>query len=272
LSTPFESTEALVQAVQGYLNQQQLAEAQEAIACVDEDFADDPLALHLAGLVWERTYLEMAARGERPGLELYERAESYYRRAMAADPDNAEIHCERLFACLFVLGTQRNDPNRMQEGLELAMSLAQQSEDPELSAIFDREAAILATGLARLSQEPADWDLANALFDKAVEPAAEREIYFFHLYRGMVKREAAQRTGDGEALNQAIASFRRSWGIESTRGLQYLLADALLQLDDPGPSDLRDAGELVTALTRDAEDDVLVQALKRRYELRTQGR
>jgi tetratricopeptide (TPR) repeat protein len=268
VSPRFETTEDLVRTVQGYLNHQQFDEAQEAITVVESDFAHDPLALHLAGLVWERTYLEQSAQGIHPDLELYERAEGYYRRAVDADPENAEVHGERLFACLFVIGTQRNDPGRMHEGLEIAMKLRDATDDPELAGIYERESAILATGLARLSQDPKDWDLADSLFGKAPEPSAERELYFFHLYRGMVKREVAQRTGDPGALDEAVRSFRRSWSIDTSRGLQYLLADCLLQLDEPGPADLRDAGELVMALTQDSEDDLLLQGLRRRYDIR----
>lgn len=271
MTTPrrFATSEELLAEVQRLVAANDLDEAMAAVAGVEDQFPDDPLARHLAGLVWERVFLEAQARGEAGSLDLYENAERHYRAAMGWDGDNSEAHAERLFACLFVLGTQRADRERLLEGLELGLRLRDGAEG-ETQAILQRETAVIASARARLTDDPADWQLADTLFGQAEEPLITREQFFFYFYRGLVKRAlAADDAANRDAnLAAAIASLRAAGSVAQSRLVDYHLADCLLQVDSLNDSERADLARAVADLTRATPDSPDVAALKRRYEAR----
>lgn len=269
MTTPrrFATSQELLNEVQRLVAANDLDEAVAAVAHVEEDFCDDALARHLAGLVWERVFLEAQARGEAGSLELYENAERHYRAAMHCDPDQSDAHAERLFACLFVLGTQRADRERLLEGVELGLRLRDGAEG-ETRTILQRETAVIASARARLTDDPADWQLAEALFDDAEEPLISREQFFFYFYRGLVKRALAAREPDTPRLFQALASFRAAGSVAQSRLVDFHLADCLLQLESPNDSERADLQRAVADLTRATPDSPDVSVLKRRYEAR----
>ncbi len=125
---------------------------------------------------------------------------------MHCDPDQSDAHAERLFACLFVLGTQRADRDRLLEGLELGLRLRDGAEG-ETRLIIQRETAVIASARARLTDDPADWQLAETLFDDSDEPLITREQFFFYFYRGLVKRALASSDPTRPRLFEAVASF-----------------------------------------------------------------
>lgn len=265
----FATSEELLAEVQRLVAANELDEALAAVAHVEEDFCDDPLARHLAGLVWERVFLEAQARGEVGSLDLYENAEHHYRAALRCDPDNSETHAERLFACLFVLGTQRGDRERLLEGLELGLRLRDGAEG-DTRAILQRETAVIASAHARLTDEPADWQLADTLFGDCEEPPLTREQFFFHFYRGLVKRALAglEPTHRAEQLALAVASFRAAGSVARSRLVDYHLADTLLLAEDLNDSERADLARAVADLTRTAPESPDVTGLQRRYEAR----
>lgn len=242
----------------------------EAIACetvVDERFADDAVAQHLIGLVWERTWLERTAEGLRPPLDHHAFAAERYRRAAELDDANRLLHVERLFACLFVLGTQRSDAGTLREALALADELAAAAEGPAREAIL-RESAVAASGLARVTRAADDWLEAERRHDAATEPPPGRETFFFHYYRGMAKREAAAIRSSEQALREAVAAFLRAREADTNAALEYLLADCLLQLQEPSAAEIDLADELVAGLLARSPDDRLAKALAERHAAR----
>ncbi len=267
--TPFSSAEELAHYVQTMLGMREFDKAISAIQNVDSEFPDDPIVQHLAGLVWERTYLERNAEDKAPGLDLYESAERHYRRALELDPDQRPLHGERLFTCLFVLGTQNNDQPRLEEALALALELAQ-NDDPTLAETYKREAAIVLTAIARISQDPKDWDRANEQFDSIAEPESDREAYFFLFYRGMVKRAVAHRLADQQAFADAVSSLGKARRVQSNRGLDYLLADCLVEIKNPSQHQIDLLQECLGELQSGNPDDKFVETLLKRWQLRQQ--
>lgn len=257
----------LVAVVQQLLNERRFDDAIACIDLVDEGFADDPVAQHLAGLVWERTWMERTAEGLRPPLDHYAFAAERYRRAAELDAPNRALHVERLFACVFVLGTQRNDPEMLREALGLADELAAEAEGDARQAIL-REAAVAATGLARATRSAEDWTEAERRHDAVEQPPPGRETFFFHYYRGMAKREAAALRTDEFALREAVAAFRRAREVDTNPALEYLLADCLVQLQEPSEAELDEARDLVAGLASRNAGDKLVRGLSERLALR----
>ena len=205
----FNTAEELVAFVQQLLQERKMEEAAACVENVDEKFTENAIAQHLAGLVHERTYLEEAARGQSPPLDLYSRAERHYRKAFEVDPANAGVHGPRLYTALFVLGTQTADVKRLDDARRLAGHL-KESTDPQVKDIYSREEAIATTALARATGEEEDWRAAEKLFDQLKAPESGREAFFFHFYRGMTKRERGQSQTDEQALREAIRSFRHA--------------------------------------------------------------
>ena len=269
MATPrrFATSQELLAEVQRLVAANDLDEALAAVAYVEEDFCDDPRARHLAGLVWERVFLEAQARGEVGSLDLYENAERHYRAAMHCDPDQSDAHAERLFACLFVLGTQRADRDRLLEGLELGLRLRDGAEG-ETRLIIQRETAVIASARARLTDDPADWQLAETLFDDSDEPLITREQFFFYFYRGLVKRALASSDPTRPRLFEAVASFRAAGSVARSRLVDFHLADCLLQNDSLNDSERADLDRAVADLTRATPDSPDVAAVRRRYEAR----
>ncbi|MEQ8819105.1 MAG: hypothetical protein RLY93_02595 [Sumerlaeia bacterium] len=269
-SAEFPSPEAAVDVMGRLLDE---GKAQEALAFVDPiaaQFPDSPVAQHLCGLVCERTYIELTALGKAADFNLYRQAEHFYRRAAALETDEGaqNVHRERLYAAVFVIGTQQSDPERLREAYDLALELADTSEEVTIREKYGREAAIVATAMARVSRQDADWRRAERLFSESKAPFDERETYFFHYYQGLVARELGQRLEDEARLASAADRFRRASSIQTSRGVDYLLADCLIQLSSPNPEDLSDMDRIVAELMAANPDDPLVASLKKRYELR----
>lgn len=266
MTPEFATAEELVAYVEGCLGEGDHDAAQKAVSLVGEQHPDSPLAQHLAGLVWERAYLDQNAAGQKPPLELYRKAEHHYRRACELDPDTPGMHMVRLQTCLFVLGTQWRDVERLREATGLALQIRDFMEGTE-SAFFGRQAAVCAGALANITHEQEDYDRAEEYFDDAEMPQDDREDYFFHHFRGMLKRMIGQREQDPARLRQAIESFVRARATTgSVRGMEYLLADCLVQLDDPDAEEVRLMDETVRGLT--GVDDRLVASLRERWRLR----
>ena len=263
----FQTPEELVKYVEHLLEQGGIDDALEAVENVDERFPDNALAQHVAGLVHERSYIELNARGESPELGLYERAEHHYRRALALDEQDELLHLERLYACLFVLGTQRNDADRLREAQQTALRLLN-TEDGEVEAIYSRESAIVTAALARATREQDEWDRAEQLFDEAVDPVSGREVFFFYYYRGLTTREIAQRGQDQERFRKAAHYFNKAASQGSSRAIEFLMADCLVQIEEPAKEEQRAAERLVASLMDVNPKDPLIESLHKRWEIR----
>lgn len=267
----FESSEDLARKVQELLDARDFDGALALVKSVDDDFPDDPLAHHLAGLVWERTYIEGSAEGAPPPLTHYEKAEHHYRRAMKLDAANSALHAERLYACLFILGTQFGSLARLQEALGLADTMSAEL-GPEGNNAYEREAVIVASAIARHTQKGEDWEEASRRFDLVAPPeGGGREAYFFHHYRGLVKRELARSQDRQDFLLEAIESLRAALELHPSRGIEYLLADCLAQLQKPSRRDVLEMMELAAKLEAGSPADVLVRGLAERCRLRARS-
>jgi len=253
--------------VEALLHNRQVNEAIEKVSVIDEEFPDNPLAMHLAGIVWERTYLELNAQGQNPSLIYYEKAEQYFRKALQLDPSNFGLHGERLYACLFVLGTQKDDLDRLRESYHIADVLSQSPEEM-IAQNYKHEKAIIASGIARLTQLKDDWEAADSEFEDLECPDQGRERYFFCYYRALVKRALADILQDQNYLIEAIDSFRKAIAESRIRTIEYLLADCLLLLEKPDPIDQSEMKEYVNSLLERYPHDPLVEKLGQRYHMR----
>ncbi|MBX3730660.1 MAG: hypothetical protein KF858_15900 [Candidatus Sumerlaeia bacterium] len=267
-ASDFATPEELLAFVQERLHDRDLDAAGRAVADVPTCFPDSPLANHIEGFVWEQTYLEQRALGEPASLELYERAEAGYRRALAcAGDDTRETHLERLFACLFVLGTQYEDRARLDEALRVASERAA-STDGAVREGCQRDCATVATAIARKSQDLADWDRARASFAATREPAEAREALFYHYYRGLTSRALGQAHADQATLREAVGAFQAARAHGSVPGLDYLLADCLLQLQEPTAAEVLEMKSLVPELVASRPGDKLLGILAQRWHAR----
>ncbi|MDK2970300.1 MAG: hypothetical protein PWP23_55 [Candidatus Sumerlaeota bacterium] len=268
-TSDFKTPEELLGFVQVCLEERNLEAAAQAVGDVRTQFAASALALHIAGFVWEQTFLEKRALGEEPGLELYERAESLYREALEhCREDTIDVHLERLFACLFVLGTQREDVGRLREALAVAERRAAR-ETCEGLAACRRDQATVATAIARATQDPDDWEKAHQCFERAEEPPEGRDALFFHYYRGITRKALGERANDQALLEDAVRSFQAARRHGSVRGLDYLLADCLVQLQNPAAADVLEMKALLPLVLENANPaDPLVRSLAARWEVR----
>ncbi|MCB2157030.1 hypothetical protein KQI84_19295 [bacterium] len=267
MSHPFQTPEELVKFIETRLERGELDAAIESVADVDSRFPDSALAHHVAGLVHERAYIEWNARGETPELSLYEEAERQYRIALELEEHDEFLHLERLYACLFVLGTQHNDADRLREAQAAALRLLD-TEDREIEAIYSRESAIVTAALARTANDPAEWDRAEQLFNEAIEPVSGREVFFFYYYRGLTTRELAQREQDQERFRKAAGYFRQAGAQGTNRALEFLMADCLVQLEEPTKEEQQGAENLVGVLMDINPADPLIESLHKRWEIR----
>ncbi|MGF1572431.1 MAG: tetratricopeptide repeat protein [Sumerlaeia bacterium] len=261
------TTLELTQRAQAHLEARELDLAIEVVSIVEEKFMDDPIALHLAGVVWERAFLEFNAMGKSPSLVYYEKAAQYFERALKLDPEKFPFHAERLYTCLFVLGTQKNDLNRLKQSQALAEKLSD-SADELLAANYQHELAIIKSGIARITQEIPDWEAADEAFEKLDCPDSGREKYFFCYYKGIVKRSLAEFHQDQQFLLEAIAAFRVALAELRLRSVMFLLADCLLQLEQPDAIDLSEMQEYIPELIQKSPEDPVIQTLFQRWEVR----
>ena len=263
ISSPLE----LSQITQQLLENRELEKALKVVGIVDEKFPREPIALHLAGIVWERAFLEYAALGKNPSLIYYEKAAQYFERALQLDAEQFALHAERLYTCLFVLGTQKSDLNRLRRSEQLALELVQTT-DELLAENYRQELAIIKSGIARITQELPDWEHAGEAFDAIECPESGREKYFHCYYKGIVKRSLAEFHQDQQYLLEAIAAFRSALGEARLRSVLYLLADCLVQLEKPDAIDRSEMREYIPELVRNSPQDTLVQSLEARWHLR----
>lgn len=256
-----------VVAMQRRLEDRDFEAAKDLARRAAEWFPDHPAAQHAAGLAWERAAVERAALGHGPAIDHYRAALGHYRRAADCEGGDPRLHLERVYACLFVLGSAERSRSLLDEAHALAERLAD-TPDAEERARYLREVAILRTAIARESGEPADWRLAAGLFAQAEEPDPGPEAYFYFFYRGMAERQAGQEAGDEEQLRSAARCLVRALESHATRGVQYLAADCLLQLGDPTGAEITLTRALVDGLQASSPTDPLVEGLARRWELR----
>jgi tetratricopeptide (TPR) repeat protein len=267
-ASDFATPEELLAFVQERLRDRDLDAAARAVADVPTCFPESPLAHHIEGFVWEQMYLERRALGEPASLDLYEGAEKAYRRALAcAGADTRETHLERLFACLFVLGTQLEDSDRLDEALRVARERADAAEGAVREACL-RDCATVATAIARKSQDLADWERARTLFEATDEPTEAREALFYQYYRGLTARALGQANADQQTLRQAVGAFRAARAHGSVPGLDYLLADCLLQLQEPTAAEVLEMKALVPELVASRPGDRLLAILGQRWRAR----
>ncbi|MBI5155164.1 hypothetical protein HZA57_08000 [Candidatus Poribacteria bacterium] len=262
----FASLEEFALYLQERFGEGDLAAALDAASRAEELFPGDAEALHLAGLARERCFLELQARGEGGYLELYRQAEHCYRRAIELDPGEWAMHAERLYGCLFVLGSQSGLAELLREAREIAGNLA--SEAGELGSRFRNEVPIVSSAIARVTQDAGDWHAAAHEFDAAPAPEGDREACFYHQYRGIALREIAQRQPSDESFRRAIASLEKASLLQDSRGLCYMLADCLVQLADPTGNEVAAMNRLVGELRDSGATDPLVDSLVKRWELR----
>lgn len=269
MSDPREITTTLelTQRANELLEAREFEQALEVVSIVEEKFMEDPIALHLAGVVWERAFLEFNAMGKAPSLVYYEKAAQYFERALKLDPEKFPFHAERLYTCLFVLGTQKNDLNRLKQSEKLAEQLSQ-SEDEPIADNYRQELAIIKSGIARITQEIPDWEAADEAFEALECPESGREKYFFCYYKGIVKRSLADYHQDHHFLLEAIAAFRVALAELRIRSVLYLLADCLVQLERPDEIDLSEMREYIGELLRKSPEDPFVKTLQQRWQIR----
>ncbi len=265
-----ETPEQLVAVLQKLLEQRRFDTATDLVRDVNERFPESPVAHHAAGLAWERTWIESRAEGGNPPLSHYEKAEAHYRRAMDLDSKNRLMHGERLFACVFVMGTQGSDTNRLREAVKLADKLGAELPETKRESL-QRDAATAASALARVTRSEEDWaDVAQRFDELRIPEDGGREAYFHHHYHGMARRELARLHDSQSLLQEAIDSFRQALALSNAPALEYLLADCLLQLQNPVEAELNEARELVAGLREKNPKDPLVEGVTRRLALRTQ--
>lgn len=269
MSNPQEITTTLelTQRAQAHLEAREFEQALEVVSLVEEKFMNDPIALHLAGVVWERAFLEFNAMGKSPSLVYYEKAAQYFERALKLDPEKFPFHAERLYTCLFVLGTQKNDLVRLKQSETLAEKLSE-SADELLAENYRHELAIIKSGIARITQEIPDWEGADRAFESLECPETGREKYFFCYYKGIVKRSLAEFHQDQQFLLEAIASFRVALAELRLRSVMYLLADCLVQLEKPDSIDLSEMKEYIPELVKKSPDDAVIKTLQDRWRVR----
>lgn len=267
-STPAE----LVAAIARLLEDGAMA---EAVDLADEAAAEHPasaIVQHAAGLAHERRFLERQASGEPADLRDIEDAAEAYRRAADAEPEAFE-HQERLFACLFILATQREDLALLGEVEDLADTL-QNSDAPEARRdAFSREAAIAGAARARITQQEADWKRAEHLFLLAADPPDGREAFFFHYYEGIVLHRLGTMLADPGRLRRAARAFHFTVLDQPRPALKFLLADCLLQLPDPSDAE-KDAAKALAqdlgvdqAAPGDPPADPLLASLAERWSV-----
>lgn len=268
-ASDFQQPEQFVAAVKACLDERRFDEAIRLAGLVDDVFPRNPLAQHAAGLAYEQTFLEERATGSVPSLDYYARAEHHYRQALGhAAPELADEHAERLYSCLFVLGSQLGDKDRLEEARRMASAFAQNAPGEALRNRYKRELAVVWTGIARITQDLADWERAEAEWEQAPEGTTDQDVFFGNYYRGLAKRAIGQADGNQDLLSKAAACFREALDLDYSRGLEYLLADCLLQLHDPSFAEVLEMKELVPRLVESNPGDRLLQSLGRRWEKR----
>lgn len=262
-----DTPEALTKHVETLLQERKIDDAVAAVSIVEEKFPDSAVALHLAGVVFERAYLELNAEGQSPSLVYYEKAEQYFRKALELDPEHMLMHSERLYTCLFVVGTQKGDLAKLQESYEIANVLSQ-SDEELIAENYKHEKAIIRSGIARITGDVKDWLKAEEEFEELECPNSGREKYFFCYYKGMVKRTLSDLHEDQGLLIEAIHAFRGAMAESRIRTVEYLLADCLIQLEQPDPVDQSEMKEYVLSLTNRFPNDPLITKLFERWQVR----
>lgn len=278
-ASDFGSVEELVGAVEACVDAEDFDGALRCISGVEETFPDDALAHHAAGLVHERRFFLRKARGGHPTLEWCERAAECYRRARRLDP-SAALHAERLYAVLFVLGTQTQGAKGLPyllEAHDLAVCLVEEAESASTRNQWRIEVAVVSTAIARLGEDREPWVTADRLFEACEEPEGGREAFFFHFYRGLARRnvlsfEAGKKGSGIDPARVRVAVRSLSFAIEEAKStaLAFLLADSLLMLDDLDESERARLEELMEYIEREASNDALIRTIKKRYQARRQ--
>lgn len=235
-----------------------------------EYFPTNPLALHAAGLAHERAAIDQSAStGAPPGDDIDNAAEYYAAALDHACSEGTDMHRERLFSCLFIAAARDDNPDTMGEALFHARILAD-APDPALAARYARELAVASSAIARMTGKDDDWRAAALAFQDAPEPEDERELAFFHLYRGLATKRVGELDQSDDALRSAAMSFTRSLKLDPKPSLEYLLADCLVQVQAPSPDEREAAGKLVEHLRAGSAGDPLVRGLAERWRLRQQ--